>query len=105
MTQIIFKVFRILRSFTMIVGPFLKLSVRGMRWFDQIKSIMWICSIECHILPSYIQTTKRWFFVNFNKHSEFLGMHAFLGASKYHWLNYDTEKLAATWHNQNAAAH
>lgn len=43
--------------------------------------------------------------MNFNKHSEFLGMHAFLGASKYHWLNYDTEKLATTWHNQNAAAH
>ena len=31
--------------------------------------------------------------MNFNKHSELEGMHAFLGASKYHWLNYDEEKL------------
>ena len=29
----------------------------------------------------------------FNKHSEIEGQHAFLGASKYHWLNYDEKKL------------
>ena len=32
--------------------------------------------------------------MNFNKHSTLSGMHAFLGASKYHWVNYDEEKLA-----------
>ena len=29
----------------------------------------------------------------FNKHSGFEGLHAFLGASNYHWINYDEEKL------------
>jgi hypothetical protein len=29
----------------------------------------------------------------FNKHSELVGKHAFLSASKYHWLNYDDDKL------------
>lgn len=31
--------------------------------------------------------------MNFNKHSELKDLHAFLGASKYSWLNYDEEKL------------
>lgn len=31
--------------------------------------------------------------MNFNKHSAFEGIHAFLGASKYHWVNYDENKL------------
>lgn len=29
----------------------------------------------------------------FNKHFEVAGQHAFLSASKYHWINYDEEKL------------
>lgn len=29
----------------------------------------------------------------FNKHSNLEGQHAFLGASKYHWINYETEDL------------
>lgn len=29
----------------------------------------------------------------FNRHSELTDLHAFLGASKYHWINYDDEKL------------
>lgn len=29
----------------------------------------------------------------FNAHSNLVGLHAFLGASKYHWTNYDDEKL------------
>ena len=29
--------------------------------------------------------------------SSFEGKHAFLGASKYHWLNYDTDKLIFTY--------
>ena len=30
--------------------------------------------------------------MNFNKHSNLEGQHAFLGASKYHWINYSEEK-------------
>lgn len=29
----------------------------------------------------------------FNKHSDLAGSHAFLSPSKYHWVNYDDEKL------------
>lgn len=31
--------------------------------------------------------------MNFKKHSDLEGLHAFLGASTYHWINYDEEKL------------
>jgi hypothetical protein len=29
----------------------------------------------------------------FNEHSKFVGLHAFLSASKYHWINYDEDKI------------
>ncbi len=35
--------------------------------------------------------------MNFNKHSELEGQHAFLSASKYHWINYDAEKLKTSY--------
>lgn len=35
--------------------------------------------------------------MNFNDHSRLEGQHAFLGASKYHWINYDEEKLADSY--------
>ena len=35
--------------------------------------------------------------MNFNKHSHLEGQHAFLSASKYHWINYDEEKLVSTF--------
>lgn len=35
--------------------------------------------------------------MNFNKHSNLEGQHAFLGASKYHWINYDEEKVAESY--------
>ena len=35
--------------------------------------------------------------MNFRKHSEFEGLHAFLGASKYHWINYDEAKVAESF--------
>jgi hypothetical protein len=35
--------------------------------------------------------------MNFNKHSNIEGQHAFLSASKYHWVNYDDEKLEAAF--------
>lgn len=33
----------------------------------------------------------------FNTHSNLAGTHAFLSASKYHWIHYDEEKLDATF--------
>lgn len=41
--------------------------------------------------------------MNFNKHSLFEGQHAFLGASKYHWINYDDAKLIESYSNYMAA--
>jgi hypothetical protein len=35
--------------------------------------------------------------MNFNKHSNLEGQHAFLGASKYHWINYDEDKIAESY--------
>ena len=35
--------------------------------------------------------------MNFNTHSILEGKHAFLGASKYHWINYDENKIAASY--------
>ena len=35
----------------------------------------------------------------FNKHSAYEGQHAFLGASKYHWLNYDEHKIVEAYLN------
>lgn len=32
-----------------------------------------------------------------NEHSRLQGQHAFLSASKYHWINYDDDKLIAAW--------
>lgn len=32
--------------------------------------------------------------MNFNRHGNLEGQHAFLGASKYHWVNYDEMKIA-----------
>ena len=40
--------------------------------------------------------------MNFIKHSDLIGQHAFLGASKYHWVNYDIEKLAQAFKNSQA---
>ena len=35
--------------------------------------------------------------MNFKKHSSLEGKHAFLGASKYHWINYDNDKLIESY--------
>lgn len=37
--------------------------------------------------------------MNFNKHSKLEGQHAFLSASKYHWINYNEQKLVDTYLN------
>lgn len=37
--------------------------------------------------------------MNWNRHSDLDGSHAFLSASKYHWINYDADKLADSYKN------
>lgn len=39
----------------------------------------------------------------FNTHSNLVGLHAFLGASKYHWINYNEEKLDRVYKASMAA--
>lgn len=41
--------------------------------------------------------------MNFNKHLSVEGLHAFLGASKYHWVHYNDEKLIETYRKTQAA--
>lgn len=38
----------------------------------------------------------------FNDHSKLRGAHAYLSASKYHWINYDEEKLLSSYANHLA---
>ena len=40
--------------------------------------------------------------MNFNRHYELEGKHAFLSASKYHWLNYDKDRLISVYENNKA---
>jgi hypothetical protein len=40
----------------------------------------------------------------FNPHSDLIGKHAFLSASKYHWINYDEEKIVDAYDKHMTAA-
>lgn len=40
--------------------------------------------------------------MNFNSHWNLKGLHAFLGASNYHWINYDSEKLISSYSKMQA---
>jgi len=40
--------------------------------------------------------------MNFIPHLDLIGQHAFLGASKYHWINYDDDKLVQSYLNNLA---
>ena len=40
--------------------------------------------------------------MNFNPHLDLVGQHAFLSASKYHWINYDEDKLVSSYRNFQA---
>lgn len=40
--------------------------------------------------------------MEWNPHSNLEGQHAFLSASKYHWINYDEDKLVETYSNFQA---
>ena len=35
--------------------------------------------------------------MDFNPHLDLIGQHAFLSASKYHWINYDEEKISTSY--------
>lgn len=41
--------------------------------------------------------------MNWNRHSNLEGQHAFLSASGYHWINYDEEKVADSYARWRAA--
>lgn len=40
--------------------------------------------------------------MQFKKHASLDGQHAFLGASKYHWINYDEDKLIQSYNSFQA---
>lgn len=40
--------------------------------------------------------------MNFKKHSDLNGLHAFLGGSKYHWINYTEEHLSLAYRKYQA---
>lgn len=40
--------------------------------------------------------------MNFNQHYRLKGLHAFLGASNYHWINYTDDKLKSVYQNDLA---
>ena len=42
--------------------------------------------------------------MNWNNHYKLAGAHAFIGASKFHWLNYDDQKMVEVFNNQQAVA-
>jgi len=42
---------------------------------------------------------RRKYLMQFNPHFELKDKHAFLSASKYHWINYDLEKLKLSYNN------
>jgi hypothetical protein len=41
--------------------------------------------------------------MSFASHSDLIGKHAFLSASKYYWINYDAEKLDEVFRNSQMA--
>ena len=41
--------------------------------------------------------------MRFNNHWQVEGKHAFLGASKYHWIRYDLDKMRRIWENKFAS--
>ena len=41
--------------------------------------------------------------MSFNRNSRLVGQHAFLSPSNYHWLDYDAEKLRASFFNKQQA--
>ena len=50
----------------------------------------------------FILRIRRRYWMNWNDHSRLQGQHAFLGASKYHWINYDAARIAESFVNYQA---
>lgn len=42
--------------------------------------------------------------MNFNTHTNLVGRHAVMSASKYHWINYSPERMAESYRTAQAAA-
>lgn len=42
--------------------------------------------------------------MTWHDHSKLVGKHAFMGASKYHWINYNEEKMIQAYQNAEAVA-
>src|SRR5690606_36597755 len=57
----------------------------------------------CLMQPLYSLRTWRKSSMNFNSHFELAGRHAFLSASKYHWINYTDDKLESVYRTYLAA--
>nr|DAJ24645.1 MAG TPA: Protein of unknown function (DUF2800) [Caudoviricetes sp.] len=58
----------------------------------------------CRTQHSSTPRTRARFSMRFNNHSQLNGAHAFLSASKYHWLNYSPDKLIESFRTSQAAA-
>ena len=55
--------------------------------------------IRCPMRGSYTQKTRRRLCMEFEKHLELEGQHAFLSPSQFHWINYDADKLRTRYLN------
>nr|DAY24485.1 MAG TPA: Protein of unknown function (DUF2800) [Caudoviricetes sp.] len=60
--------------------------------------------MPCRMQHSSTLRTRARSSVKFNNHSQLNGAHAFLSASKYHWLNYSPDKLIESFRTSQAAA-
>ena len=60
--------------------------------------------MPCRMQHSSTLRTRARYSVKFNNHSQLNGAHAFLSASKYHWLNYSPDKLIESFRTSQAAA-
>lgn len=61
-----------------------------------------ITSTVCLSLLSFTQPSNGTFFVHFNRHYNLEGTHAFLSASKYHWIDDADEKFEFRYRNARA---
>lgn len=70
---------------------------------SRTKTITSTCFIAGHSRLLFTLRTKTRSLVNFNKHLDLAGQHAFLSASNYHWINYDSDRLVEVFRNSQAA--
>src|SRR5699024_351968 len=58
--------------------------------------------MKCLSLHSYSQKTWRRYWMDFNRHTNLEGKHAFLSASPSTWVNYSDKKLRTVYNNLKA---